>query len=322
MIPCYMYVYFSHVILFCGTWLYTCVIDCHRCILQVSGGEDTDKLQLVLGDYRNVAHHIMRSTNSLMGVERQPPTPGPSGKYNMDNQFDSRNRDPSRLSQGVNRIKSATSQQGQQDLKLKNTNLTSSGSSVSSNRPYSDEKTTSSLGNSSKLNRTDHQRSGGGPGATASSQKSHSSTINSQKLPKPEPANQSVKKESTLSQSTKHPPISNREPLLQSLNQELIGQTRGDANKSNSNSKPVVNSESKVSENSGKFNSVLKEKEVENRNNNSSRNKNRPKIFIPEVSIPFLSSLQIEMTPPKTTTTTTPNNNNTKLTVQHNTELP
>lgn len=243
--------------------------------LQVSGGEDTDKLQDLLGDYKKMSPFIMRGTSSL-GVERQPATPLPGGKYNnRENNLD-RSRDPSRQSHSAvkleNRIKSVPGQQGQ-NTKVKNAVNNYSG--ASSNRSFSDDK--SSLVNSAKMNHTDHQR----PSAqsSASSQKS-SSLVNSQKLPKPEPPNQSTKKEPTLS-TKQHPPVSNREPVLQSLNQELIGQSRTDAAKSNS--KPVLNSENKVTESAGKFDSVLKEKEVENRNTNSCKNKNRPRVFIPEV---------------------------------------
>lgn len=246
--------------------------------LQVSGGEDTEKLQDLLGDYKKMSGFILRGTTSLMGVERQPATPLPSSKYNnAENHFD-RTRDPSRQSHSAvkleNKMKSASGPQGQ-DTKVKNTNVTSN-SSANSNRSYSEDK--SSLVNSAKTNRTDHQRPSSQ--SSTSSQKS-SSLVNSQKLPKPEPANQSVKKEPTLPQSIKPPPVSNREPVLQSLNQELIGQSRKDTTKSIS--KPAVNLDNKVSESSGKFDSVLKEKEVENRNTNRSKNKNGPKIVIPEV---------------------------------------
>lgn len=269
----------------CCTYIYFCVF-----VFQVSGGEDTDKLQAVLGDYKNVASLIMRApnTNSLMGVERQPATPLPSGKFfpNKSNNHKDRGRDLSRhFGSSVdtqsapkfdNRTQKVSGQQGQVNTKVKPSNVTNSSASNSSRASYGDDK--SSLG---KSHRPDHVKSGSQ--SSASTPKTSSSS-NSQKLPKPDLTNQSVKKEVPVSQSTKHPPVSSREPVLQSLNQEFIGQSRSDGQKSNT--KPVSSSENKFSDGSRKFDSVLKEKE-ENRNTNSSRNKNRPKIHIPEVRHTF-----------------------------------
>lgn len=248
-------------------------------MFQVTGGEDTDKLQAVLGDYSNVSSLIMRANSALMGVERQPATPLPSSKHN--NHFD-RSRDlarhhvsdPQRNLKPENRTKVPLGPPIQSDVKVKSASVTSAGNS-GANR---DDK--SSLSNATKLQRNDHHRSNSQ--SSTSSQKSVNS-VQSQKMPKPEVVNHSVKKEQPVTQSTKQQPVSSREPVLQSLNQELIGQSKQNVTKSNS--KPAGYSDKVSAEGTGKFDSVLKEKE-ENRNINS-KVKSRPKLHIPEVRNPI-----------------------------------
>ncbi|XP_045204662.2 AF4/FMR2 family member 4-like isoform X2 [Mercenaria mercenaria] len=276
---------------------------------------DTGRIMGVLGRFEDFSN-IMKQCRytDVVGVERQPATPRPgksvdrqffkSSSASTNSNYQSSSSRPNKPSaHGHNSATNSKSDVkynkpvhtlSSADGKAKNVSSSyGSKTESSSNRTSSSDR--SSLQNANSLRKPD--------------QKPESSIANDHKLVTSDQSksdrhqnlSQSAKKD-LVSQSVKHPPIRNREPVLQSINNELIGQSKpeihqsGTSNQKSSTSKVVAkNSENKDGKQPSDSRTVLKEKE-ENRNGdvvNGAKLKNRPKLHIPENVEEMLKEFQV-----------------------------
>lgn len=267
-------------------------------------GEDEDRGRLmgVLGRFEDFSNYMRKSRlNDMVGVERQPPTPLPgksADKSFFKSSSASRNLSYSSSSGSHSRPNKASasyhgSANNKGDVKYKQASSSVTGADGKTKHVPSGNvlKTEQGASRASSSDRTSLQNINT---SKKSDQKPESFTGNDhnklvsldQHKSAERDQSQSTRKD-TVSHSIKHPPVRDREPVLQSINQELIGQSKTEMHQSGTTypktNKPVVKStESKVAD----ARAVLKEKE-ENRNAdvmNGVKLKNRPKLHIPEVS--------------------------------------